>query len=55
LISLYQYAITLLGEEVKKRFSGEIIGNQMQIISNLIETLATTGLLWFGAYLVIEN
>lgn len=45
----------LLGEAVKKRFSGEIIGNQMQIISNLIETLATTGLLWFGAYLVIEN
>jgi ATP-binding cassette subfamily B protein len=45
----------LLGEEVKKHFSGQIIGNQMQIISNLIETLATTGLLWFGAYLVIEN
>lgn len=45
----------LLNEEIKKNFSGQIIGNQLQIISNLIESLATVGLLWFGAYLVIQN
>ncbi len=45
----------LFSQEVKKNFSGQMIGNQLQIISNLIESLATTGLLWFGAYLVIQN
>jgi ATP-binding cassette subfamily B protein len=45
----------LLNEEVKKNFAGQVIGNQLQIVSNLIESLATVGLLWFGAYLVIEN
>lgn len=44
-----------LSEEVKKNFSGQVIGNQLQMISQLIETLAQTGLLWFGAYLVIQN
>lgn len=39
----------------KEEFSGQLIGNNLQIISNLIESLATTGLLWFGAYLVIQN
>ncbi len=45
----------LFSVEVKKNFSGQIIGNNLQIFSNLIESLATTGLLCFGAYLVIQN
>ncbi len=45
----------LLSQEIKKSFSGQVISNQLQIVSNLIETLATTLLLWFGAYLVIHN
>lgn len=45
----------LFSVEVKKNFSGQIIGNNLQIVSNLIESLATTGLLCFGAYLVIQG
>jgi HlyB family type I secretion system ABC transporter len=45
----------LLNEEVKKSFVGQVIGNRLQIVSNTIETLAATGLLWFGAWLVIQN
>jgi HlyB family type I secretion system ABC transporter len=45
----------LLNEEVKQSFSGQVIGNRLQIVSHAIETLATTGLLWFGAWLVIQN
>ena len=45
----------LLNQEIKTRFSGQIIGNQLQIFSNTIEAVATTGLLWFGASLVIQN
>lgn len=45
----------LLNNVIKKIFAGQIISNQMQIFSSAIETLATTGLLWFGAWLVIQN
>ena len=45
----------LLNEKIKKGFSGQIIGNQLSIVSNTIKTLATTILLVFGAYLVINN
>ena len=45
----------LLQQEVKKSFAGQVIGNRLQIVSNTIETLAATGLLWFGAWLVIQN
>ncbi|MDJ0732597.1 MAG: peptidase domain-containing ABC transporter [Nostocaceae cyanobacterium] len=45
----------LLNEKIKKNFSGQVIGNRLQIFSNTIEALATTGLLWLGAWLVIEN
>ncbi|NCR90657.1 MAG: ATP-binding cassette domain-containing protein [Microcystis aeruginosa G11-01] len=45
----------LFSVEVKKNFSGQLIGNNLQIVSNLIESFATTGLLCFGAYLVIQN
>ncbi|MGE5658241.1 MAG: peptidase domain-containing ABC transporter [Actinomycetota bacterium] len=44
-----------LNQSIKKAFSGQIIGNQLQIISSTIQTLATTGLLWFGAWQVIQN
>ncbi|BAZ42609.1 cyclic nucleotide-regulated ABC bacteriocin/lantibiotic exporter [Calothrix sp. NIES-4101] len=45
----------LLDKEVKSNFSGQIIGNRLQIFSNSIQALVTTGLLWFGAYQVIHN
>ncbi|MDP5338943.1 MAG: peptidase domain-containing ABC transporter [Nodularia sp. (in: cyanobacteria)] len=45
----------LLNKRVKTSFSGQIIGNRLQIFSNLIEAIVTTGLLWYGAYLVIQN
>ncbi|MFN9617984.1 MAG: peptidase domain-containing ABC transporter [Dolichospermum sp.] len=45
----------LLNKEIKTNFSGQVIGNRLQIFSNTIEAIATTALLWFGAYLVIHN
>ncbi|QIR37000.1 ATP-binding cassette domain-containing protein [Tolypothrix sp. PCC 7910] len=45
----------LLNNLTKKMFAGQVIGNRMQVFSSTIETLATTGLLWFGAWLVIQN
>ncbi|QIR39655.1 ATP-binding cassette domain-containing protein [Tolypothrix sp. PCC 7910] len=44
-----------LHQSIKKGFSGQIISNQLQIASATIETVATTSLLWFGAWLVIQN
>ncbi len=45
----------LFGKAIKKQFSGQIIGNRLQIFSAAIETTARTALLWFGAELVISN
>lgn len=45
----------LLDKEIKTNFSGQVIGNRLQIFSNTIQALITTGLLWFGAYQVIHN
>lgn len=45
----------LLNKEIKTSFSGQVVGNRLQIFSNGIHTLATTALLWYGAWLVIEN
>jgi HlyB family type I secretion system ABC transporter len=45
----------LFGKAIKKNFSGQVIGNTLQMISSTIEALAKTGLLWFGAWLVIQN
>lgn len=45
----------LLNKEIKTNFSGQIISNRLQIFSNLIQSITTTALLWFGAYLVIQN
>ncbi|MBP5974718.1 peptidase domain-containing ABC transporter [Brasilonema sp. CT11] len=40
---------------IKKTFSGQVIANRLQIFSSSIESVATTALLWFGAWLVIRN
>ena len=40
---------------IKTNFSGQVIANRLQIASLTIQTLARTGLLWFGAWLVINN
>ena len=45
----------LFGKSVKKSFSGQVIGNTLQTFSSTIETVVTTALLWFGAWLVIQN
>jgi HlyB family type I secretion system ABC transporter len=45
----------LFRNSIKTNFSGQVIGNTLQIFSATIETVATTGLLWFGAWLVIQN
>ncbi len=45
----------LFSESIRKNFSGQLISNNLQIISSLIQTLITVGLLWFGAWQVIHN
>ena len=45
----------LFSKSVKKSFSGQVIGNTLQTFSLTIETVVTTALLWFGAWLVIQN
>ena len=45
----------LFGESIRKNFSGQLIGNTLQIASSLIQTLITVGLLWFGAWQVIHD
>jgi ATP-binding cassette, subfamily B, bacterial HlyB/CyaB len=45
----------LLNNLIKKNFSGQVVSNQLQLISSTIQSLASTGLLWFGAWLVIQN
>ncbi|MDZ8134782.1 MAG: peptidase domain-containing ABC transporter [Nostoc sp. DedQUE04] len=45
----------LFGKSVKKTFSGQVIGNTLQIFSSGIEAVVTTVLLWFGAWQVIQN
>lgn len=45
----------LFGKSIKKNFSGQLIGNTLQIVSATIETIITTALLWFGAWQVIQN
>ena len=44
-----------LNKAVKKGFSGQVIGNKVQVISSTIQVLATTSVLWFGAWQVIQN
>lgn len=45
----------LLNNVIKKGFRAKIIGTRLQIISGSIDTISSTGLLWYGAYLVIQN
>ncbi len=45
----------LFGGAIKKNFSGQMISNTLQLFSSTIQTLITTGLLWFGASQVINN
>jgi len=45
----------LFGKSIKKTFSGQVIGNTLQIFSSGIEAIVTTALLWFGAWQVIQN
>ncbi len=45
----------LLQKEVKTSFAGQVIGNRLEIFSNIIEAIVSTALLWYGAYLVIQN
>ena len=45
----------LLNNVIKKSFRAQIIGTRLQIISGSIDTISSTALLWFGAYLVIDN
>ena len=44
-----------LNKAVKKGFSGQVIGNKVQVMSSTIEVLATTSVLWFGAWQVIQD
>ncbi len=44
-----------LNKSVKKNFAGQVIRNRLQIFSLGIQSLVTTGLLWFGAWLVIQG
>ena len=44
-----------LNKSIRKTFSGQIISNRLQVFSLTIESLVTTGLLWFGAWLVIQG
>ncbi|AFY52969.1 bacteriocin-processing peptidase [Rivularia sp. PCC 7116] len=45
----------LLNDLIKKSFRAQIIGTRLQIISGSIDTVMSTALLWYGAYLVINN
>jgi ATP-binding cassette subfamily B protein len=45
----------LFGRSIGKMFTGQVIGNNLQIFSSTIQTLVTTALLWFGAWQVIQN
>ena len=44
-----------LNKSIRKNFSGQVMGNRLQMFSLTIESLVTTGLLWFGAWLVIHG
>ncbi|MEH2377912.1 MAG: peptidase domain-containing ABC transporter [Nostoc sp.] len=45
----------LLNKVVKKSFRAQIINNRLQIISGAINLFTSTGLLWFGAWQVINQ
>lgn len=45
----------LFNRSAKRNFSGQVIHNALQVMSATIEVTATTLLLWFGAWQVIQN
>jgi ATP-binding cassette, subfamily B, bacterial HlyB/CyaB len=45
----------LFNQAIKKSFSGQLISNRLQIFSNTINAVITTGMLCFGAYQVIHD
>jgi len=45
----------LFHKSIKTIFSGQVINNMLLIFSSTIEAVATTALLWFGAWQVIQN
>ncbi len=45
----------LLNTLVKKSFKAQVIGIRLKVISGGIDTLTSTGLLWYGAWLVINH
>lgn len=45
----------LLNTLVKKSFKAQVINIRLQVISGSIDTLTSTGLLWYGASLVINH
>ncbi|WP_017651512.1 peptidase domain-containing ABC transporter [Fortiea contorta] len=45
----------LLNDLVKKSFNAQLISNNLQIISGVIQTFVNTALLWFGATQVIQG
>ncbi|HEY9624239.1 MAG TPA: peptidase domain-containing ABC transporter [Crinalium sp.] len=45
----------LFAKSIRNTFSGQIISNTLQTFSSTVEMLATTALLWFGAWQVINN
>jgi ATP-binding cassette subfamily B protein len=40
---------------IKKNFVGQVVANRLQVVSLTLESLARAGLLWFGAWLVIQS
>ena len=45
----------LFYKSIKVTFSGQMIGNTLQLFSSTIDAVVTTSLLWFGAWQVIHN
>ncbi len=45
----------LLNHSIKTNFRGQVIGNKLQVFSSTIEVVATTAVLWLGAWQVIQN
>jgi ATP-binding cassette, subfamily B, bacterial HlyB/CyaB len=45
----------LLNRSISKTFSGQVISNQLQVFSSTIEVLASTAILGYGAWQVIQN
>jgi ATP-binding cassette subfamily B protein len=45
----------LFNQSIKTLFTGQIVNNNLQLFSSTIDAVATTALLWFGAWQVIQN